>query len=439
MLSFLLPLLLSNILQALGQTANQIYLGHLVGVRALAAVSAIFPIIFFLISFLIGLGSGSTALIGQAYGAREFDKLKAVAGTTLALALGLGTLVGAAGFFLAEPILRAMGTPGDIFAISLGYAKIVFAGMPLLFVYLIYTTFLRGTGDAQTPFWALVATTVVTMAISPVLIIGLFGVPRLETDGAAAGNLGATFLGLIGLLVYLARSRHPLALDRAMRANLKLQWPIVRRIVQIGVPTAINTVMVSLAEIAVLAFVNRYGSRATAAYGAVNQVASYVQFPAVSIAIATSIFGSQAIGAGRQERLSKIVRSAVALNYAIEGTLILAGYLLATGLISLFVTDAPTVEIAHRLLMITLWSYAIFGNARILSGLMIASGTVVWPTFISVFSIWGIEVPVAYVAMGAIGLAGVWFGYPASFAVGLLLQYLYYRFVWSRRRIERLI
>ena len=100
---------------------------------------------------------------------------------------------------------------------------------------------------------------------------------------------------------------------------MRIDWGILLSVVKIGVPTGMQVMMVSLAEIAVITFVNHFGSSATAAYGAVNQVVGYVQFPAISIGIAASIFGAQCIGARREDKLGSVIRSAVGLNYAIGG------------------------------------------------------------------------------------------------------------------------
>jgi len=439
LLVFLVPLMLSNVLQSLSSTVSSIYIGRMVGVDALAAVSAIFPVLFLLLSFMIGIASGSTVLIGQAYGAQDSHKVKQVAGTTLAMTVILSLLVAVFGALFSEDLLRLMGTPANILAISASYSRVVFLSMPVLFVYIIYTTFLRGTGDARTPFITLIAGTILTLAFTPVFIKGWFGMPAMGTNGAAIGSLLANFLATAGLLVYLSRTGNPLAVDGELLSDIRLRWNLVRTIVRIGVPTGINIIMVSLSEIAVISFVNHFGSNATAAYGAVNQVVSYVQFPAISIGIAASIFGSQAIGANRLERIPSIVRSAVIVNYVIEGVLIDIGYLFSWHLVSLFITDPDTVAIAQRLLHITLWSYAIFGNARVLANIMLSSGTVIWPTLISIFSIWAVEVPVAYVLMQRIGLDGVWYGYPAAYVAGLILQLLYYKLVWKKRPLTRLV
>jgi putative MATE family efflux protein len=245
-------------------------------------------------------------------------------------------------------------------------------------------------------------------------------------------------LGITGLLVWLERGDSPFALSRMWR-YLGIDWPLLGQLVRIGVPTGVQFVMASLAEIAVISFVNGFGFKATAAYGAVNQVVSYVQFPAISIGIAGSIFGAQAIGAGRLDRLPKIVRAAVTLNYVIGGVLIGIAYLLSHEILSLFITDPSTLGIAQGLLHITLWSYVIFGNSAVLSGLMRSSGSVLWPTTISILSIWLVEVPTAWaLSRGPLGLSGVWYAYPVTYFTSLTFQSIYYFFFWRRRPIKAL-
>jgi Na+-driven multidrug efflux pump len=209
--------------------------------------------------------------------------------------------------------------------------------------------------------------------------------------------------------------------------------------VRIGVPTGIQFVMISLAEIAVISLVNRFGSDATAAYGAVNQIVSYVQFPAISIGIAASIFGAQSIGAKRFDRLRAIAKAGVALNWVIGGALIGLGYAFSGAILRLFITDERVLALAQELLAITLWSYVIFGTSSVLSGLMRSSGTVLWPTLLSIVAIWGVEVPVAYALAPHYGLRGVWFAYPVAFCASLTFQTAYYFAVWRRKRLTTLL
>jgi putative MATE family efflux protein len=440
LLVFLIPLMLSNVLQSTSATFNSIYLGRLIGIKALAAVSAFFPLQFFLVSFFIGISSGSSVLIGQAHGAGNRERVRAVAGTTLCVAFVLGVLVGIAGGFFTEPILRLTGTPADIFALTVTYARITFFALPVFYVYLGYTTFTRGVGDSRTPFYFLIVSTLLGLVLTPAFIRGWFGLPQFGVGSAAAASTLATLIGLAGLLVVLSARKDPLAFDRAMLRELRIRPAILAALMRIGLPTGIQFVLASLSEIAVISFVNHFGSTATAAYGAVNQIVSYVQFPALSIGIAASIFGAQSIGAQRYDRLAKIVRSAVILNYLIGGLLIATAYTFDYAILGAFVRDAQALAIAHELLVLTLWSYVIFGNNSVLSGVMRSSGTVLWPTLISIFSIWAVEVPLAYVLSQrtSLGLRGVWLAYPAAFIAGLVCQTSYYLGVWRRREVAPL-
>jgi putative MATE family efflux protein len=439
LLLFLVPLLMSSVLQSISTTLNSIFVGRLIGVRGLAAISAFFPIFFLLVSFVIGLSSGSTVLIGQAHGARDEHRVRKVAGNALSLCIVLGVAVAFLGSFLTYPLLVAIGTPNDILPASIGYARIAFYGLPLLFFYLMYTTLMRGVGDTTTPLYFLIASTLFGMALTPAFILGWAGLPRIGVNAAIVSALLSTALTQMALFFYLRARRHPLALTREMLRDFALDWTLVKAIVRIGIPSAIQIVMVSLAEIAVISFVNAFGSGATAAYGAVNQVVNYVQFPAVTLAIAASIFGAQAIGARQAHRLGEIVRAAVLLNYGIVGILIVLGYLLDGPLLSLFLGTSPTLEVARSLLKITLWSYAIYGNMAVLSGIMRASGTVLVPTAISIFMVWGVEVPTAYVLSHRIGIDGVWIGYPVAYCAGLALQSAFYFLVWKRRELRPIL
>lgn len=367
---FLVPLLLSNVLQSVGQLVGMMAVGRWLGVDAVAAVSSFFPLFFLLISFTIGIGSGSSILIGQAYGAKNEERLKAVVGTTLTFTFILGVVLAVIGSIFTLDILRLMGTPENVIHVSASYARILFYAMPFMFLYFAYTTFLRGTGDSKTPFYTLIVSTVINIALLPVLILGMFGFPKLGIYGSAYATVISTIATFLVLMVYLRKRNHPLQFDKTVRRYLKMDKELLALLLRLGIPSSINMILVSLSEIAVISFVNHYGSNATAAYGVVNQVASYVQMPAVSLGIAVSIFAAQSIGANESGRLKQVIRVGIWLNYIIGGVLIILIYVFSQQILALFLTEKDTLYIAHRLLMITLWSYLLFGNAQIISATM---------------------------------------------------------------------
>ncbi|MGZ5194459.1 MAG: MATE family efflux transporter, partial [Ramlibacter sp.] len=178
-LAFLGPMVLANILQSLSGTLNGVFIGQMLGTRALASVAGMFPIIFFFISLVIGVGAGASVLIGQAWGAREPHKVKAIAGTALALGLLLGLAVALFGGMFTEALLRLLGTPPDVLPAAIGYARTMMLAMPGLLVFILLTQLMRGVGDTVTPVYALTLSTSVSCILTPAFIRGWGGLPQL--------------------------------------------------------------------------------------------------------------------------------------------------------------------------------------------------------------------------------------------------------------------
>ncbi|WP_426443511.1 MATE family efflux transporter [Bradyrhizobium genosp. P] len=432
-------MLLSNILQSLFGTINGVYLGQMIGVDALAAASVFFPVMFFFISFVIGLSAGASVMIGQAWGAREPDRVKAVAGTTMTVTLLLALAIAIFGGLFSRPLLIALATPSDILDAANSYARIMMIAMPVTFAFLLLAAMMRGVGDTVTPLFALTVSTVVGLAVTPALIRGWLGLPMLGVASAAVASAVSGVVTLLWLHVYMLRRRHPLAFDAAFLRAMRPDAALLRTVLRLGIPTAIGMVVISLAELVLLGLVNGFGSNATAAYGALNQVISYVQFPAISIAISVSIFGAQAIGRGDSGRIGAIVRTGLEMNLVLTGGLVALGYLFAHALMGFFIVDGAVLQLAEQLLHIVLWSIVLFGMATVFSGAMRASGTVWMPLFISMVAITLVEVPVAILLSRAIGIRGVWIAYPVTFATMFLLQMAYYGLVWRNQTIKRLI
>jgi len=438
-LRFLAPLMLSNALQSLFGTVSNVYLGQMIGVDALAAVSAFFPVMFFLFAFVMGLSTGATVLIGQAFGAGEPGKIKSVVGTTLAIGLLLSVSVALAGGIFSRQLMTALATPADILDQASTYARIMLLTMPLGFVFLLMTAMIRGVGDALTPLLALAFSTAIGLILTPMLIRGLFGLPPAGITSPAWAAAIANVLTLMALAAYLMRKKHALAPDAALLRHLRLDRAMLAKILGIGLPSAIGMVVMAIAELVLLGLVNGFGSNATAAYGAVNQVMGYTQFTAMSISIAVSILGAQAIGGGDRARLDAILRTGLVFNIVLTGGLVALIYLAPRAVLGIFITDGAVLDLAKRLLDIALWSSVPFGLATVFSGAMRAAGVAFTPMLLSVFAIVAIELPAAIILSRTIGLEGVWAAYPIVFCAMFVLQMGYYFLVWRRRAIRRLV
>ncbi|MES2688746.1 MAG: MATE family efflux transporter [Pseudomonadota bacterium] len=436
---FLGPLVLTNMLQALSGTLNNIYVGQMLGVVALAAVASFFPLLLFFISFVIGLGAGASVLTGQAWGGKDTGKVRAIAGSVLYAGFLLGVFIGLAGMWLAEPLLLLLGTPADVLPQAVAYARVMFAALPLLFVSMLAAAVLRGVGDTVTPLLSLGVSSAIILVLTPALIQGWAGLPRLGITGGAWATLAATAAALLWLGAYLRWRGRPLAPGPAFWRQLRLSPDVLKQVVRLGFPTGLFFITGSLADLALLRLVNGYGSHATAAWGAVSQVMAYVQFPAMSIAIAASVLAAQAIGAGRLQQIDEVTRIGLGMNLALTGALAVGVLVFSRAIVGLFITDPAVVALAAGLLHITVWASLIFGLASVFTAVMRASGTVLVPTLISLGCLGLLLFPLGWAFSNIFGLRGIWASYPATYTVALLLQAAYFYGVWKKKPIRKLI
>lgn len=434
-LVFLLPLIGQNILQSLGMTINSIVVGQMLGTGALAAVATFMPLAFFFIAFVIGVTAGASVLIGQAWGAQKIDLVRRIGGTALGATLAIGLVIGTTGIALAPWMLDRMGTPADVMAPAISYARTAFATMPILFLFIAAGALLRGTGDSVRPLVVQAVATGVAAGLTIVMVAEMgFGVAAAALSVGVAQSAALVVLGL-----WLRARAHPLAPGAGLLRALWPDWGLLRTVLRIGLPTGAQLVVGSLAGLVIVGLINRFGSDATAAYGAVSQVQNYAQFPALSIAIAASIFGAQAIGAGRPDRLAVVLRTAMVMNLVLTGGLVALVYLFSRLLVQAFIADPEVVELAQHLLHIVSWSALMFGAGTIFSGIMRASGTVIPPMLIAMGCVAFVELPLAVLLSRSMGLEGIWWAYVASFAALMVAQWAYYTFVWRKRKITALV
>ncbi|MEO5671550.1 MAG: MATE family efflux transporter [Ramlibacter sp.] len=437
-LVFLAPLVLTNVLQAFGGTMVTIYLGQLLGTRSLAAAVSFFPLFMCCISFVIGLGAGASVLVGQAWGARDTDKVRRVAGTIVLGTLALACVVAGIGVLAIGHVLQAMGTPAEVVADATAYARVLLLAMPFLFLHLISAAILRGLGDSITPLKALVVASSIWVLLTPAFILGWLGLPRLGTESAAWSSMAGNAAAVGWIAWSLHRKGHLLA-PRALWPHLRLDMPLLKMVVRLGIPTGLFFVTSSFADVLLLSLVNGHGAEATAAWGAVTQVIAYVQFPAMSIAIAASVFAAQAIGAGQLHEVDHVTRVGLWMNVLLTGGLAAVVALGAPMAVALFTKDAAVIELATGALRIVAWGGVAFGLASVFTSVMRAAGTVRTPTIISLGCIGLLMFPLAWAFQQAAGVKGVWAAYPVTYVCALVLQGLYFFGVWKKKPIRRMV
>jgi putative MATE family efflux protein len=335
--------------------------------------------------------------------------------------------------------MEILGASPEIIDNATAYARVMLLGMPMFFVFLTLTSMLRGVGDTTTPLLTLVLSIGIGLLVTPALIQGWLGLPRIGILAAAVAFTAGTIASLIFCVFYLSWRKSPVALDREQLHHLKIDFKLLGLILKLGIPAGIAMIVASLAGLVVLGIVNRFGANATAAFGAVNQVVSYVQFPSISVSIASAIFAAQAIGARRMSEVEHVTRTGLMMNLIITGGLVTIGYLFSEHLVRLFITAEEVVQITETLLHIVLWAIVLNGFAGVFSAVMRASGDVWIPMALTLVAILGVEVPAALILSQTIGLNGIWIAYCASFCTVLVLQAAYYFVFWRKKEIRALV
>jgi len=438
LLLFSLPILAGNIAQSLNGSVNAVWVGRFLGEAALTATANANNIMFFLIGSVFGIGMAATILIGQAMGGRDIAQARRVMGTSATFFIGLSGVIAVAGWFLSHPLLAAMGTPAASLPLAEAYLKVIFLAMPTLYAFAFLSSALRGVGDARTPFRFLLVSVALDIVLNPLLIFGLGPLPELGIAGAAWATLVAQTLSLAGLLLYMRHKRHVLWLGRKDMALFKVDLPILKALVIKGVPMGLQMVLISLSMIMLMTMVNQYGTDTAAAYGASLQLWTYVQMPAMAIGAACSSMAAQNVGAKLWGRVRATARQGVLFNFLMTGVLIAPLILLDRYTLALFLPQgSAALEAARHLNHIAVWSFLFFGVSFVISGVVRSTGAVLAPLLILAGSLWGVRVPFAELLQPYLGADAIWWSFPASSLVSMLLSLAYYR--WGGWRKARML
>lgn len=435
---FSLPILAGNVLQSLNGSVNAIWVGRYLGEAALTATSNANLILFFLLSAVFGVGMAASILIGQAIGAQNLPLAKRIVGSSATFFVGIATAGALAGWLATPWLLAHMSIPPDALPLASDYLRIIFLALPFMFGFTFVMMILRGAGDARTPFVFLLLCVVLDIVLNPVFIFGLAGMPALGIAGSATATLVANAVSLAAMIGWLYYTKHFLRLGRGEFGLLRPDADIFRSLVAKGLPMGLQMVVMSLAMIVMIGFVNRYGSHTVAAYGAASQLWTYIQMPSFAIGAAVSTMAAQNVGAGRWDRVAQVARTGVGVNVALTGTLVLVIYAFNRGALGLFLPDdSNALAQAQHINAIVVWSFVFFGIAMVLSGVVRSTGAVVPPLVILVIALWLVRIPFAWLLTDAWQADALWWSFPLGSLVAASLSAAYYRF--GRWRNARMI
>lgn len=417
---FAAPMLLGNIFQQLFSIVDSIIVGNFVGKEALAAVGASFPVIFVTVSMIIGLVTGTTVVISQYFGAKDFVKVKRAIDTMYIYSSIAAVIATAAGLIFSEPLLLLLGLPEDIMPQAVQYLKIYLSGIIIFFGYNGTSAVLRGLGDSKTPLYFLIIATL-TNIIFDLLFVAVF---NMGVAGAAYATLLANGIAFLLAIIWLNKTHK---LIRIAIKGLHFDKEIFRQSVRIGLPTGIQHTLVAMGALALMAIVNTFGTDVIAGFSVASRLDALAIIPAMSFSQALSTFVGQNIGANKPDRIKAGLIATVKMSGII--TIVTTALIILFGhiLMNLFTNDAEVIRLGNQYLTIVSSFYLTFTLMFIYTGVMRGAGDTLIPMIFSVMSLWLIRIPIAWYLSGKIGVTGIWWAIPAGWIVGLVLSYTYYK------------
>ena len=424
---FALPLMLGNVFQMLYNTVDSIVVGQFVSKQALAAIGSTTMITNMMVFFFNGFSVGAGVVIGQYFGAREMDKLHRAIETTMAATFLLSALFSAAGVLAVEPLLRLMSTPDDVFADAALYLRIYIGGISGLLIYNMGSGVLRAVGDSTRPLYFLILTSVLNIALDLLFVLGL----KTGIAGAAIATVIAQALSAVLILLLLTRTRD---IYRLSWRELRLEWPILRRIFAVGLPAGVQSVITAFSNVFVQRYVNVFGSDVMAGWASYNKLDQFVMLPMQSMAMAATTFVSQNIGAGEERRADRGTVISLLLTFGITGTVIALLIAFAPAAVGLFSPDKEVIRWGV-LFIRTNCAFLLFNCANhVLAGALRGRGDSRGPMIIMLSCFVAVRQTYLYLITHLVANTAriVGFGYPVGWSSCCAVMVLY--FVIKRRK-----
>ncbi len=428
---FALPMLLGNIFQQLYNVVDSIIVGRYLGEKALAAVGASFPIIFTLIALILGIGIGASVVISQYFGARNYDKVREASDTLNIFLLISSILLSIIGIISSKGIFRLLQLPDELMDPALTYLNIYLSGMIFMFGFNGTSSVLRGIGDSKTPLYFLVISTLTNIFLDLLFI--------LVFKWGIAGAAWATVISQAGAyataIIYLNRKNH---IIRFNLRDISFSWKIFWQSVKIGMPTGIQQTFVALGAMFLMGIVNTFGTNVIAAYSAASRIDSMAALPAMNFSAALSGFVGQNVGANKINRVKAGLMATLLMSTGISLFISLVIIFWGDGIMNIFTTNPDVIRIGHEYLVIVSVFYFLFSTLFTFNGALRGAGDTLIPMFITLFSLWVIRIPLAYLLSKHFGLQeiGIWWSIPIGWAFGAVGSFLYYKSgKWKKKGI----
>ena len=334
---FAFPLLLANILQSFYNVVDMLVVGRIVGDTGLAAIGNASKLCYIINSICIGMTMGGAVLIAQYKGADD-KKGQAESFQMLALlSLVSSLLVTIVSLATYQPLFKMLNVPADTYQDACGYMKIICCGTVFVFGYNAVCSVLKGLGDSKSPLYFVGIATIINVVLD-IILVGPFG---MGTAGAACATITAQGISFVISLFYL--KRHKIFFSMETQRKFMFQWDKLTAILKVGLPTAIQMVVVDTAYLLVAGVLNQFGTAVSAAFNVGLQINTFAGMPCWAIGQAVTAMVGQCMGAGQVKRIRKVVKISLLMNVAVTLVVVISIQIFAKPLILLFGSTSPEV------------------------------------------------------------------------------------------------
>ena len=423
-LIFALPLLVGNLFQQLYNMVDTWVVGNFVSNEAFSAVGTVAPITNLMIGFFSGLSSGAGVVISQNYGAGNRDRVHDTVHTAILMTLILGVIMTFAGIAFVPLAVRLANTPSEVAPQSTLYLTIYFSGLMGLMLYNMGAGIFRAIGNSLLPFLFLVFCAILNTGLD-LLFVLQFG---MGVDGVAYATIIAQGLSAVLITIMLLRTD---SCARLYFKDLRIHWDILKNIIQIGIPAALQMSITAFSNIFVMGYINHFGKHVMSGWTAYSKVDQLLFLPMQTIALAITTFVGQNLGAKQLDRAKKGIRVALwlAIGFTILGSIPVIIH--APSIVAFFNQTPEVIENGTIFLRYLTPFYLLCCLNQVYTGALRGAGNSRAPMIIMLSSFVLFRQIYLYVMANYISNTMFWivFSYPAGWLLCSIVTFIYFHAV----------
>ncbi len=421
LLLFFFPIVLGTFFQQLYNTVDAIIVGRVLGKEALSAVGGgTGTVVNLILGCFIGLTSGASVIISQFFGSGDKEKVSVSVHTSMAFSLVGGVVVTILGLLFAPALLRLLGTPPEILDPAIRYIRIYFIGVMPQVIYNMAASILRAIGDSKRPFYYLIVGTMTNIVLD-ILFIVIF---KLGVEGAALATVLSQVVTCVLSGLALMRSTE---CYRLIIRKIGFDVPVLKSMVRLGVPSAIQSVMYTVSNLIIAANVNSFDTDTIAGWAAFGKVDSLFWMVINSFGIAITTFAGQNYGAGKIDRVKKGVLQCAFMACIATGLLTFVFLRYGSWIYLLFTDDAAVIARGVVIMNAIAWSFFTFIPIELLSGTIRGTGRSFMPMMITTCFICLLRIIWLFTAVPLRNdITTVCYSYPVSWIVTGIVFIIYY-------------